>query len=101
MVRIWPKLYDNDKTLPIEPAQKFYNDKQGMRKLAKIKEDIGKILGKLPRTTQIPLQGNGMAATSKSNSPTNGILGARFRILQNLKIWFLKTTQLKCNEVGI
>ena len=30
-----------------------------------IKEDIGKILDELPRTIKIPLQGNGMATTSK------------------------------------
>ena len=36
-----------------------------IRKLTLIKEDIGKILGKLPRTTKIPLHGNGMAAISK------------------------------------
>ena len=31
-----------------------------------MKEEIAKILGKFPRTTKIPLQGNGMAAISKS-----------------------------------
>ena len=31
----------------------------------KIIEDIGKILGKVPTTTKIPLQGKGMAAISK------------------------------------
>ena len=33
--------------------------------ITKLKEDIGKILVKLPRTTKIPLHGNGMAAISK------------------------------------
>ena len=40
---------------------------KGTRKLALIKEDIEKILGKLPTKNKIPLQGNGMAAISKIN----------------------------------
>ena len=31
------------------------------------KEDTGKILGKYPRTTKVPLQGNNMVAISKIN----------------------------------
>ena len=45
----------------------FVNKKEiGVRKLAKIKEYRGKILGKLPTTTKIPLLVNGMAAISKN-----------------------------------
>ena len=42
-----------------------YELKYGIRKLEKIKEDTGKILGKLPIAIKIQLQGNGIAAISK------------------------------------
>ena len=41
------------------------NLKLGIRKLAYLKVDIGKILGKFPWMRKIPLQGNGMAAIPK------------------------------------
>ena len=39
--------------------------KYGIGKLACLKVDIGKTLGKLPWMSEIPLQGNGMAAIPK------------------------------------
>ena len=47
------------------PLKENYKLKQGIRKLAKFKVNTGKTLGKLPFTTKIPLQGNGMAAIPK------------------------------------
>ena len=42
------------------------NLKQGIGKLAYLKVDIGKIQGKFPWMSEIPLQGNGMSAIPKS-----------------------------------
>ena len=47
--------------------QFYINFKKGIGKLAYLKVDIGKILGKWPQMIKIPLQGNGMAAIPKSN----------------------------------
>ena len=45
--------------------QFYVNLKKGIGKLACLKVDIGKILGKLPWMSKIPLKGKGMAAISK------------------------------------
>ena len=50
------------------PIKINFKLKKEIRKLALIKEDNGKILSKLCRTSKIPLQGNGIVAISKNGS---------------------------------
>ena len=55
-------LYLKAGPFPIELKNKL---KKGIGKLAYLKVDIGKILGKFPWISKVPLQGNGMAAIPK------------------------------------